>query len=136
MVQSSIVYQGNLRCHITHLPSGETITTDAPKDNQGLGASFSPTDMLAAALGSCMMTIMGIAARTHAIPLDGTSLIVTKEMTATPPRKIQRLTVEFTLPQEFDEHTMAILHLAARTCPVSLTLGDNVEIITVWNIRV
>ncbi|MEY4595055.1 MAG: hypothetical protein RIQ47_1465, partial [Bacteroidota bacterium] len=89
-------YLGELRTEATHLQSGTVILTDAPTDNQGKGEAFSPTDLLAASLGSCLMTIMGIAGRTHGIDLEGTQLKITKIM-ATQPRRVAevKITVEF-----------------------------------------
>src|SRR5213593_3910341 len=82
MVAMDVVYEGKLRCRVTHEPSGSRIATDAPKDNQGLGEAFSPTDLVGAALGSCMLTIMGIYARRHSLDLSGTTAHVTKDMVA------------------------------------------------------
>src|SRR2546430_6902827 len=97
MVKVTIEYQGELRCVATHEPSGRTLETDAPKDNEGRGESFSPTDLVATALGTCMATIMGIYARRKSIDLRGMKIEVTKEMTP-PPRRIARLAVEIWLP--------------------------------------
>ena len=85
MVSIQLEYQGDLHCRAVHGPSGTELSTDAPKDNQGKGESFSPTDLVATALGACMLTIMGIQARTLGINIDGTTATVDKEMTATPP---------------------------------------------------
>src|SRR5271165_5581230 len=93
MVKTSIVYEGQLRCALTHEPSGSVIRTDAPKDNMGRGEAFSPTDLVAAALGSCMLTIMGIAAAKHSIDLKGTSVEVGKEMITSPVRRIGSISV-------------------------------------------
>ena len=98
MVNIQIEYQGDLRCKATHGPSGSELSTDAPKDNQGRGESFSPTDLVATALGTCMLTIMGIAARTFNIDISGATATVEKEMTATLPRRIERLTVTIQVP--------------------------------------
>src|ERR1039457_4271827 len=88
MVNIQVEYQGDLHCKATHGPSGAELSTDAPKDNQGRGESFSPTDLVATALGTCMLTIMGIMARTLNIDIVGTTATVEKEMTTTPPRMI------------------------------------------------
>lgn len=98
MVAIHIVYQGELRCALSHEPSGTVIYTDAPKDNHGKGESFSPTDLVAAALGGCMLTIMGIAARKLGISIDGTKVSVVKEMVATPVRRIGALKVVIDVP--------------------------------------
>ena len=86
-------YQGDLHCSAVHGPSGTTLATDAPADNQGRAEAFSPTDLVATALGSCLLTIMGIYARPRNIRIEGARASVEKEMTATPPRRIAKLTV-------------------------------------------
>src|SRR5512146_333687 len=93
MVQVDVSYEGSLRCVARHGPSGATLTTDAPVDNMGRGAAFSPTDLVATALGTCMLTIMGIVAQRHNIDISGATVSVTKEMAALPVRRIGRLTV-------------------------------------------
>src|SRR5271168_1847243 len=93
MVKMNIIYEGQLRCTLTHEPSGAVISTDAPKDNMGRGEAFSPTDLVAAALGSCMLTVMGIAAAKHNIDLKGTTVQVSKEMITAPVRRIGSITV-------------------------------------------
>src|SRR5271170_4056637 len=103
MVEIQIAYQGKLRCRATHVDSGKTIITDAPKDNMGNGESFSPTDLVATALGTCMLTIMGIVAQRMEIDLIGTTVVVTKEMSATPPRRISRLAVTFNIPLKLSD---------------------------------
>ncbi len=91
MVNIQIEYQGDLHCRATHGPSGVELSTDAPKDNQGRGESFSPTDLVATALGTCMLTTMGILARTLNIDITGTTATIEKEMTATPLKHHQPL---------------------------------------------
>ena len=86
MVKMEIIYRGDLHCDLKHEPSGTQISTDAPKDNMGKGESFSPTDLVASALGACMMTLMGIFAKRHSIDLDGTKINVEKEMSSDPRR--------------------------------------------------
>src|SRR5688572_24093921 len=100
MVSIDIVYAGELRCRATHGPSSAELVTDAPVDNHGKGEAFSPTDLLATALGTCMVTVMGIAARKDAIVLDGTRVAVKKIMTSTPPRRAARLEVDVVVPAE------------------------------------
>ncbi len=115
-------YLGELRTEARHRVSGTTLLTDAPPDNQGKGESFSPTDLLAGALGSCMLTIMGIAARTHNIPIEGTEIAITKIM-ASNPRRVSEVVVEFQMPKRaYTEKDRAILEHASRTCPVALSL--------------
>ena len=103
MVEMTLVYEGQLRCAATHGPSGTTLVTDAPVDNHGRGESFSPTDLLATALGSCMLTYVGLAATKHGWQLEGTRLTVKKEMVADPLRRIGRLSVEIRLPKPMDQ---------------------------------
>src|SRR5437773_5237907 len=117
MVQVDIDYQGELRCVAKHGPSGATIVTDAPVDNMGKGRSFSPTDLVATALGSCMLTIMGIVAKRDGIPLDGASVRVEKHM-AEAPRRISALPVVFHMPAGLGADARRKLETAALTCPV------------------
>ncbi len=128
MVDIQIEYQGDLHCKATHGPSGAELTTDAPKDNQGRGESFSPTDLVATALGTCMLTIMGIAARTLNIDIAGATAAVEKEMTATPPRRIQRLAVRIHVPHAPSPADREKLERAARACPVHKSLHPDVQI--------
>ena len=118
---SKITYLGQLRTESVHIQSGATILSDAPKDNQGQGAAFSPTDLVANALGSCMMTIMGIKARDLAIDLEGTTLEVTKVMQSEP-RKIGAIHIQIYAPFQPNEKEQVLLERAAYTCPVFLSL--------------
>lgn len=127
MVSIQLEYQGDLHCRALHGPSGTELSTDAPKDNQGKGESFSPTDLVATALGACILTILGIQARTLGINIDGTTATVDKEMTAKPPRMIQRLTVKIHVPHAIDAATRIKLERAAHTCPVHKSLHPDVE---------
>lgn len=126
MVEVSIRYLGDLRCEARHEPSGTLVTTDAPVDNEGRGESFSPTDLAATSLGSCMLTIMGITARRHGVDLGETTVKVLKEMTAQAPRRIARLTVVFTIPLPADHPQRTLLENAARSCPVHLSLNPDI----------
>lgn len=128
MVNIQIEYQGDLHCKATHGPSGAELNTDAPKDNQGRGETFSPTDLVATALGSCMLTIMGIAARTLSIDISGATASVEKEMTATPPRRIERLAVKIRVPHTPSAADREKLERAAHTCPVHKSLHPDVQI--------
>jgi putative redox protein len=128
MVNIQVEYQGDLHCKATHGPSGAELSTDAPTDNQGRGESFSPTDLLATALGSCMLTIMGIAARTQNIDISGTTASVDKEMSATAPRRVGRLTVKIHVPHTLSPEDRQKLERAAHTCPVHKSLHPDVEI--------
>ncbi|MBK9524724.1 MAG: OsmC family protein [Bacteroidetes bacterium] len=120
-------YAGDLRTEAIHVKSQVKIFTDAPPDNQGKGESFSPTDLLAASLGSCMATLMGIAARTHGINIDFMDLSITKIMAANP-RRVAEVQIEFTMPEHsYSEKEKAILIHAAETCPVALSLHPDLK---------
>lgn len=120
------VYKGDLRTEDTHLKSGVVIFTDAPPDNQGKGESFSPTDLLCASLASCALTIMGIAARTHGIAMEGTTVRITKIMAADP-RRVGGIILEFDMVKSYPEKEQKILEHAARTCPVMLSLAEGLN---------
>ena len=121
MATVETVYLGGLRTEATHVQSGRKILTDAPVDNHGKGEAFSPTDLVAAALGSCMMTLMGIAAQTQQIDIDDTRLSITKVMSADP-RRIGEIIVEVRFPSDYAPKIRTILERAAATCPVAKTL--------------
>jgi len=127
MVQITIVYQGELRCNAVHEPSGTVLITDAPKDNHGLGASFSPTDLVATALGSCILTVMGIAAQTMRIDLSGTKVVVHKEMIVKPVRRIGTLAVTIDVPVKLDESQKQKLIETAINCPVHKSLHPDIH---------
>lgn len=133
MVDILTTYQGDLRCTVEHRPSGTILITDAPKDNHGKGESFSPTDMVVGALGSCMMTLMGIAAKPLALDLSGTTLLVRKEMVAQPTRRIGALHVTVTVPHSVPAEHREKLIKAAMTCPVHASLHPDLEINVTWN---
>ena len=126
MVKITTTYEGGLRCRATHGPSGTTLVTDAPVDNHGRGESFSPTDLVATALGACMMTIMGIAAERHAIDLKGMTVETTKEMTSAPPRRIASLRTTLTIPLPPDHPHRQLLEQAAHTCPVHKSIHPEI----------
>ncbi len=125
---SQIIYNSDLRTTATHLQSGTIIETDAPTDNQGKGERFSPTDLVATALATCMITTMGIKARSMNILLDGTTADVTKIM-ASDPRRISKIIVHIYFPKTLlvDDKEKAILENTARTCPVERTLHPDCE---------
>ncbi|MGX5817469.1 OsmC family protein [Chitinophaga lutea] len=127
MQTASILYKGELRTSATHLKSGTVIDTDAPVDNNGKGERFSPTDLVATALGSCMLTIMGIKARDKGWNIDGTTVAITKIM-GTEPRRITGVTVTIDLPagHGLDEKDRKILENAALTCPVAKSLHPDI----------
>ncbi len=121
-------YLGELRTEATHLQSGNKLITDAPLDNQGKGEYFSPTDLVATALGSCMITVMGIAARAHKFNIDGARLVITKVMTLEAPRRIAEIVVEITFPPEsYTDQQKKILDHVVKTCPVALSLHPDVK---------
>lgn len=126
-VQIDIVYRGELRCEATHGPSKGQLITDAPLDNHGKAESFSPTDLVATALGTCMLTVMGIFAARHEIDLSGTTVTVQKEMTSVPVRRIARLVSEMRIPLAPDHPQRTALEHAALTCPVQQSLHPDVE---------
>jgi len=133
MVDINILYQGELRSTATHEPSGTTLTTDAPKDNQGKGESFSPTDLVATALGTCMITVMGIAARNMQIDLTGTKVHVRKEMVSKPIRRIDTLAVTIAVLVKLDGSQKEQLEKAAMSCPVHKSLHPDIKIPVEFN---
>jgi len=127
MVEIDIAYQGELRCKAVHEPSGAVLLTDAPKDNHGKGEGFSPTDLVATALGTCMLTIMGIAANTLQIDLGGAKVTVRKEMATKPVRRIGTLAVTIDIPARLSEEQKQKLTRAAMACPVHQSLHPEVR---------
>ena len=121
-----IKYKGDLRTTAIHLDSGSEISTDAPKDNHGLGETFSPTDMVCTALASCILTIMAIAVERDDIDIKGTTAVVKKTMGKNP-RRISKIDIDLTFPREYDQKTKTILKRAAYNCPVHHTLSETVE---------
>jgi len=126
MVQIDVLYEGALHCIATHLPSGTTLTTDAPVDNQGKGESFSPTDLVATALGTCIATTMDIYARRKKIDLTGMRITVKKEMSTAAPRRIAQLTTEIWFPLKLSSDPERSLEKVALTCPVHHSLSSKV----------
>lgn len=123
----STVYKGDFRTEVTHVKSGTTLLTDAPTDNHGKGEYFSPTDLLATALGSCMLTIMGQAAKVHGFDIDGASMKTTKVM-GTNPRRVVEIIIELTFPHNgYSSKERKILELAAHECPVANSLHPDVK---------
>lgn len=131
---STVVYEGNLRTVCTHLKSGTVIETDAPLDNQGLAERFSPTDLVATALGSCMLTIMGIKARDMKVDIKGIKIEVEKIMAADP-RRISGINLTFHFPGslELTDKEKTILERAAHTCPVIYSIHPDIKVNTVFN---
>ena len=126
MSSFEIKYQGNLRTTAKHLDSGSIIETDAPKDNHGLGETFSPTDMVCTALASCILTIMAIAVEKNGININGTKAMVTKTMENNP-RRISKIDIELTFTKDYDAKTKIILERAAFNCPVHQSLSEKVN---------
>jgi putative redox protein len=128
MVTIDVVYQGNLRSQATHGPSGTHLDTDAPKDNEGLGQSFSPTDLVATALGTCMITTMGIVARRRGLAFEGARASVAKHMVADPLRRIGKLEVAIAMPPGLADEARKVLEHTALTCPVHRNLHKDIDI--------
>ena len=126
MVSISIGYTGELHCNATHGPSGSQLSTDAPLDNQGKGEAFSPTDLVATALGTCIATTMAIVAAQHQIELRGMKVQVNKEM-ADAPRRVARLTTEVHIPLPADHPQRKLLEQTALGCPVHRSLPPEME---------
>jgi len=127
MVEIDIYYEGDLHCRAIHKPSGAEIQTDAPIDNHGRGENFSPTDLATAALGTCMATLMGIAAQQRGIDIKGTRVVVRKEMSKTGPRRIARLEVDYFVPLPADHPQRKLLEAAALGCPIHHSLHPDIE---------
>lgn len=127
MVKSTTVYQGQLHCELTHEPSGSKIETDAPKDNMGKGERFSPTDLVGAALASCVLTTIGIVAARDGVPFEGAKAVVEKEM-ADKPRRIAALHLHVTLPASLEEKYRRKYEEVAQHCPVHRSLHPDMKI--------
>ena len=127
-VTVDVLYEGDLECTLTHGPSGDVMKTDAPVDNRGRGLHFSPTDLVGASMGSCMLTVMGIVARDRGWDMKGATARVVKEMGAEPRRHIAKLTVDITLPAALDEKARTVLERTAHTCPVHASLGEMTKV--------
>ncbi len=130
MVPISISYRGELRCTAVHDNSGATITTDAPVDNFGKGESFSPTDLMATALGSCMITTMGIAGAKEQmnLVLTGTQIEIEKHMSSDPPRRIAKLVARILFPAGIPMHYRSRLKEIGDTCPVARSLHPDIRL--------
>ncbi|MBS1576113.1 MAG: OsmC family protein [Bacteroidetes bacterium] len=131
---SSVVYSGDLRTVCTHLKSGNHFETDAPTDNNGKGERFSPTDLLATSLGTCMITVMGIKARAMGFDLNGIRIEVLKIMKADP-RRVGGINLTFHIPENFlgiEEKTKTILKNTGETCPVIKSIHPDIEVNIDW----
>jgi uncharacterized OsmC-like protein len=127
MVTITGEYGGRLHCSAVHGPSGSTIATDAPRDNQGLGEAFSPTDLVATGYATCIATTMAIVARRHGVELTGMRYEVTKEMSSEAPRRIARLVARMRMPAAARAVPEGVLEAAANHCPVHLSLAPGIE---------
>lgn len=127
MVKMRTVYSGGLHCELLHEPSQSLIETDAPKDNQGKGERFSPTDLVGAALSSCILTTMAIVAERDGISLKGASAEVVKEMIATPSRRIGSLNVQVEMPSTVPHEAREKLERAAHACPVKKSIHPDIQ---------
>jgi len=126
-VEITVSYQGSLRCEAAHGPSGNRFLTDAPVDNQGKGESFSPTDLVATGLATCVLTTIGIVAARRGVDLEGMSAKVIKEMRADPPRRIGKLTLIVNMPAGISEEDRKVYDRTAHTCPVHRSLHPEIE---------
>lgn len=129
MVKINIEYLNDLHCKVTHGPSGTWFLTDAPLDNQGKAEFISPTDLLAASIGSCIATIMGIKARDINVNLEGLKIDVSKEMVNQPYRRVSKLTLNIQYPKRYDDKIQEILNNVVKICPVSKSLSSEVEFV-------
>ena len=134
IMTSTVVYNGELRTTCTHLRSGNSIETDAPVDNNGRGERFSPTDLMSTSLATCMITVMGIKARTMGFDLNGVKIEVLKIMKADP-RRVGAIELTFHIPgnlKEIDEKTKTILKNTGITCPVQLSIHPDIDVKIDW----
>jgi putative redox protein len=132
MVEIRIAYEGELRCSATHMPSGSVIHTDAPVDNHGRGEAFSPTDLVATALGACMTTVIGIVAARKHINVEGMKVVVRKHMSEDLPRRISKLELELSMPLPADHAERELLEQAGRGCPVHHSIHPGIEVVMNW----
>ena len=132
MVEIQLIYEGDLHCSALHLPSGNTLCTDAPLDNNGRGQAFSPTDLVATALGSCMATVIGIVAKRKEIAVEGLTVTVRKFMSEDLPRRIKRLELDLSIPLSATHPERALLESAARGCPVHHSIHPEIEVVMHW----
>jgi putative redox protein len=128
MVRIDITYEGALRCRARHMPSGVQLATDAPVDNCGRGESFSPTDLVATALGTCLLTILGILARRDGVELGGAAVVVEKTMSTGQPRRIAALALVVDLPAALPPAVRSRYEAAARDCPVWHSLDPAIAV--------
>lgn len=127
-VKTTGIYEGNLYTRMRHEPSKNTITTDAPVDNGGEGSCFSPTDLVVAALGSCLMTILALVAKRDSVDLSGMHVELEKHMSQSPPRRISQIHVMLFLPAHLSSQMRTKLERSARSCPVKQSLHPDIDI--------
>jgi putative redox protein len=132
MVEIKLSYEGDLHCSAVHLPSGNTLVTDAPLDNNGRGQAFSPTDLLATALGSCMATVIGILAKRKELAVEGMTVNVRKFMSDDQPRRVKRLELDLQIPLPASHPDRKLLESAARGCPVHHSIHPDIEVVMNW----
>ena len=126
-------YRGELRCEATHYGSGALLITDAPIDNAGKGEEFSPTDLLATSVATCMLTIMGITAKSRNWSIEGSTADVEKQMTQSGPRKVEKLRVHLKLPQQLSNEQRSLLQRVAEQCPVKRSLDPSIHLELIWS---
>ena len=132
MVEIKLSYEGELHCSAVHTPSGNTLVTDAPVDNNGRGQAFSPTDLVATALASCVATVMGIVAARKQIAVEGMTVVVRKFMSEDLPRRISRLELDIAMPLLASHPDRKVLESAARGCPVHHSIHPDIEVVMNW----
>jgi len=133
MVEIKLSYEGDLHCSAIHTPSGNTLVTDAPLDNNGRGQAFSPTDLLATALGSCMATVIGILAKRKELAVEGMTVNVRKFMSDDQPRRVKRLELDLQIPLPASHPDRKLLESAARGCPVHHSIHPDIEVVMNWH---
>ncbi len=134
MATLKTIYKGNLRTEITHLQSGGVVITDAPTDNNGKGESISPTDMVSAALGSCILTIIGMAAMNHGFDIDGTEIETSKIM-STNPRRIGEIHLTINFPHDYEPRFKRLIEAAVKSCPVEQSLHPDIKRTITYNYK-
>ncbi len=133
MVEIKINYEGDLHCSAIHVPSGNQLVTDAPVDNNGRGEAFSPTDLVATAVGTCMATVMGIVARRKGIAIEGVALTVRKFMSDDQPRRISCIEVDVDIPLPANHPEREVFERAAQSCPVYHSIHPDIEVLVHWH---
>ena len=133
MTKVKCSYLGDLNCEAIHLQSGSILKTDAPLDHFGKGESFSPTDLLATSLGSCLLTIMAIKAKSKGFDLEGIYLHIEKIMTQNSERKIKELIIDIFIPKSTSNEIIDFLKIASEDCPVTRNLSQEIDIKISWH---